>query len=92
MKKVSNTEVAIENLVAAACAVDASAREKHIYREALRSLVRLAKSELMLAMKKDVYMLSGGINVRRSSKAVSFGRHSPSASAPRQDQLEFPWS
>lgn len=47
-----NTEVVIEALVAASG--NATSREKHIYRETLLSLVRLAKSEQIAAMKKDI--------------------------------------
>lgn len=37
----------IEALVLVACGENASDQEKHLYRESLRNLVRLAKSERM---------------------------------------------
>lgn len=55
------TETVIEELVAVACGEQAGARQRHVYREALRSLVRLAKSEQMHEMKADVGRLTGAL-------------------------------
>lgn len=52
-----HTEEMIEELVDVTCGAQAGAREKHVYREALRSLVRLAKSEQMYEMKADIQTL-----------------------------------
>jgi hypothetical protein len=59
MKKRITTDVIIEKLVVATCRDTTTSREKHIYREALRGLVRFAKSEQMLEMKANVDRLSG---------------------------------
>lgn len=40
-------------------------RQSHMAREALRSLVRLAKVELIMDMKKDVALALGGRRTRR---------------------------
>ncbi len=48
MKKKLETDEVIENLVAVMLGENASARDKHLYRENLRSLVRLAKSEQVM--------------------------------------------
>lgn len=42
----------------------ANALHRHVFREALRALVRLAKAEKLLEMKRDV-ALSIGLNARR---------------------------
>jgi|GEM_PF-1859979 len=44
----------IEQLIHATYGEDGSEREMHILREALHALVRLAKAEQMLELKKDV--------------------------------------
>jgi hypothetical protein len=48
------TEKLIEELAAATCGPAASAREKRVFIDALRSLVRLAKAEQMLELRTDV--------------------------------------
>jgi len=48
----------IEDLVKVTCGEQASSRERHVYREALRSLVRLAKAEQMYEMRADVRVLT----------------------------------
>lgn len=72
MENQFNTETAIEQLVTAFSGANATAREKHICREALRSLVRLAKSEQMLELKMDVDKLTSPNN----AIALSFIEHS----------------
>ncbi|OGT00256.1 MAG: hypothetical protein A3K04_01410 [Gallionellales bacterium RBG_16_56_9] len=59
MKQIKHTEEMIEDLVNVSCGQHASARERHVYREALRSLVRLAKAEQMFDMKSDIQTLVG---------------------------------
>ena len=51
--KTYNTDQAIENLVDLQCGPNGTARDKHICRETLRSLARLAVAENALNMKKD---------------------------------------
>jgi hypothetical protein len=60
MKKRTN-DAAIDDLVAAACNEATTARDNHVYREALRGLVRLARSEQMFEMRSNVNILTGGI-------------------------------
>lgn len=58
MKPNSHTEEMIAELVSVTCGENASARETHTFREALRSLVRLAKAEQMYEMKSDIQSLT----------------------------------
>jgi hypothetical protein len=58
MKQNSHTEEMIAELVSVTCGEDASVRETHTFREALRSLVRLAKAEQMCEMKTDIQSLT----------------------------------
>ncbi|NEX64194.1 hypothetical protein [Noviherbaspirillum galbum] len=50
----ASTDAAIEQLVDAMCSPDADDRQRHVCRESLRSLVRLAKSEYRLEISKHV--------------------------------------
>ena len=68
MKKKSSTDLAIDNMVAANCHADAPARETHLYRESLRALVRLAKSEHLLEMKVDIERLTGALAARAARR------------------------
>jgi hypothetical protein len=52
------TEELIEELTAVTCGDAATAREKRIFTEALRGLVRLAKAEQMLELRTDVKKLT----------------------------------
>jgi hypothetical protein len=54
----------IEALVLVACGETASVQAKHIYRESLRNLVRLAKAERTQEMKLDASLLSANYNER----------------------------
>lgn len=72
MKK-SSTESVIKEMVIANCAPDASVRERHVYRESLRALVRLAKSEQMLEMRRNMDKLASSAvapAVRRRARDV----------------------
>lgn len=57
MTQQKHSDEVIEDLVNVTCGEHASSRERHVYREALRSLVRLAKAEQMYEMKVDVQTL-----------------------------------
>lgn len=59
MKTTYNTDQTIENLVAIQCGPDAGAREKHLLREALRSLARLAIAESAMNHQKDLHKTIG---------------------------------
>lgn len=68
----------------------ADTRRKHALTQALHGLVRLAKSEQLLAMKKDVIRVAGvkaGLSSRRQTKAIlqKIGTRGNSG----QRQLEF---
>lgn len=92
MKKRTSTDTTIEDLVAANCSETTSLREKHVYREALRGLVRLAKAEHMFDMKTSVDRLTGGIGARaarRQAKAILLAQRLGRPTAAGQKQLEF---
>lgn len=54
-----STDAMIEEMVATSYGGTVSERQKHIYRETLRALVRLAKAEHLHAMRSDVRKLTG---------------------------------
>lgn len=58
MKTKYSTEELIEELTAATCGDAASPREKRVFVEALRSLVRLAKAEHMLELRTNAKKLT----------------------------------
>lgn len=92
MKMTFHTETVIEELVAASCGKGASIRDKHIYREALRGLVRLAKSEQLHEMKVNVDKLAGANmarTARRYAKAILRAQRTSTIAMPVQRQLEF---
>lgn len=57
MRQITCSDEVIESLVVVKCGLDGSAREKHVFREALRNLVRLAKVEEAEALRLGVYPL-----------------------------------
>jgi hypothetical protein len=59
MKTTYNTDQAIENLVTVHCGDYGTARDRHLYRETLRSLARLAVGEHALNLKKDLDKTTG---------------------------------
>jgi hypothetical protein len=92
MKMTFHTETVIEELVTATCGKDASIRDKHVYREALRGLVRLAKSEQLREMKANVDKLAGAYmarTARRYAKAILRAQRDTALSMPGQRQFEF---
>ncbi|MFC3108946.1 hypothetical protein ACFQAT_09995 [Undibacterium arcticum] len=56
----------IENLVQLVCGETASAQDRHVYRESLRNLVRLAKAE----QKQEIRMDRHQINAVRESDVL----------------------
>lgn len=58
MAQQKHTDEMIDDLVNVAYGDQPGGRERHVYREALRSLVRLAKAEQMYEMKVDVQTLT----------------------------------
>ena len=84
MKPKTGTELAIAELLSASCPKDMSAREKHLYRESLRNLVRLAQSELLVEMRRNVCRLTGF-----QSGAARRGRGIHQEVRPLQQRFEF---
>jgi hypothetical protein len=70
MKMKRSTDEAVARFLSAHHAA-ASARERHLYRESLHALVRLAKSELMMEMKANVRKLTAFSVARNKEKARS---------------------
>lgn len=92
MKKKLETDLVIESMIIATLDKDATARQKHLYRESLRSLVRLAKSEQIRDIKMDVAKLTGMLGAHSSkkrSRALRFVQRLPSIFQGRQQQFEF---
>ena len=54
MKTTLSAQQVIEDLVKATYGDNVSARQKHLFQEALQSLVRLAQAEQMLQIRRDV--------------------------------------
>ena len=91
-RKFLNTDQVIESLVTANLGEDATERQKHIYRENLRSLVRLAKSEQVVEIKANVKKLAGALDMhtaRRRAKAILLAQRLPGILAGGQQQFEF---
>ena len=71
---------------------EADLRERHLYRENLRALVRLAKSEQLIDIKASVRRLTGAMeahHARRRAKAVLLAQRLPAILAGAQQQFEF---
>jgi hypothetical protein len=92
MSKHLDTDEVIESLVATALGPDAGMREKHLYRESLRSLVRLAKSEQVLEIRNSVRRLTGTLDAqaaRRRTKAILLAQRLPAILGGAQKKFEF---
>lgn len=92
MKKKLDTDDVIENLITAILSEDATARQRYLFRESLRSLVRLAKSEQVVEIKNNVRRLTGALeahSARRRAKAVLLAQRLPGLLDHGQQQFEF---
>jgi len=92
MKNTFDTDEVIENLIDATLGADAPLRQRHIYRESLRSLVRLAKAEQVVEIKANVRRLAGALEshtARRRAKAVLIAQRLPGILDHAQQQFEF---
>ena len=92
MKRNLDTDDVIENLVNAILSESASFRQRHVYRENLRNLVRLAKVEKVVEIKENVRRLSGNLNAhsaRRRAKAILLAQRLPGFLQGPQQQFEF---
>lgn len=92
MKKALGTNEVVEDLIIAFCGDNATIREKHLVRQSLHALVRLAKSEHMAEMKTSVRKLTGNIGTptaRRRAKAALLAYRLAAISSPKQQYFEF---
>jgi hypothetical protein len=92
MKKKLDTDDVIENLITATLSEDATSRQRHMFRESLRSLVRLAKAEQVVEIKTNVRRLTGAleaVSARRRAKAVLLAQRLPGILDHGQQQFEF---
>lgn len=92
MKKIVHSEQVIEDLVAAILSEDASAREKHLLRQSLHGLVRLAKVEQVADIKASVKKLAGALEAqtaRRRAKAILIAQRLPGLLDQAQQAFEF---
>ncbi len=81
-----NTDEVINNMVSAVCGQSATSRERHMYRETLRNLVRLAKAEQMADMRANVEKLTGFAEAR-TDKAAQQSHQAP-VNASRQPEAQ----
>jgi hypothetical protein len=70
MKSKRGTDAVIAEMVNASCRKDMSARERHLFRESLRNLVRLAQSELLTEMRSNVCRLTGLVQPARRPRIL----------------------
>ncbi len=92
MKKKLDTDDVIENLINATLGEVATPRQTHLYRESLRSLVRLAKAEQVVEIKANVCRLTGVLeahSARRRAKAVLMAQRLSGILDNSQQQFEF---
>lgn len=92
MKKKLDTEDVIENLITATLGEDATARQRFMFRESLRGLVRLAKAEQIVEIKANVRQLTGALeshSARRRAKAMMIAQRLPGLLDHGQQQFEF---
>ncbi|SNS75497.1 hypothetical protein SAMN06265795_10658 [Noviherbaspirillum humi] len=92
MKKKLNSDMMIEELVVAVYGDEANDRSKHVYRETLRSLVRLAKTEMLHEMKTNIELLTGGVTAkaaRRQTKLLLAAQRPGMPDDAGQWQLAF---
>lgn len=92
MKKKLDTDDVIETLITATLNEEATARQRHLFRESLLGLVRLAKAEQIVEIKTNVRRLTGALEVhsaRRRAKAVLLAQRLPGLLDEGQQQFEF---
>ncbi|NEX62802.1 hypothetical protein [Noviherbaspirillum galbum] len=92
MKRQFDSELVITSLVEATLGNDATLRQRHLFQENLRSLVRLAKAEQVVEIKENVRRLTGAMEshqARRRAKAVLLAQRLPGILAAAQQTFEF---
>jgi hypothetical protein len=82
---ISNTNQTIEAFVEASERVDSDPRHRHVLRESLRSLVRQAKAEQLLEVRRNAARASG-FTIREYARLMPRMRRT---SWPGQGELEF---
>ncbi|MDB5840049.1 MAG: hypothetical protein JWQ23_2001 [Herminiimonas sp.] len=85
----TGTDAVIADMIEATHGQGLSAREQYVYREALLSLVRLAKSELVHEIKTNVYKLIGSPITLSSRQRVKSGQNTERNFVLVQQQFEF---
>ena len=83
-----STEQVITDLIDTLYGRDLTVREKYAFRESLRGLVRLAKSEQMLEMKANVKKLTG-VTSPTVQRRIKADQHTESMPRRLPQQLEF---
>jgi hypothetical protein len=83
--QIRNTNQTIEAFVQASEELGSDARHRHLLRESLRSLVRQAKAEQLLEVRRNAARASG-FTVREYARLLPRMRQS---SWPGQGELEF---
>lgn len=87
MKLHTRTDQVVSDLVSSLLPEDSTLRQQHVLREALNSLVRLAKSEQMVEVRTNVRRLTGTL-----TESAARNRSRVSGSAANgfgQQQFEF---
>jgi hypothetical protein len=88
MKTKIGTDKVVAEMMNASYAKGMSAREKHLFKETLHSLVRLAKSEQLMEMRMNVKRLTTPV-AASGSKRGKLDRRLEWASRQVQRQFEF---
>lgn len=78
-----NVDMVIEDLVEATLGQDGLARERHVFRESLRALVRFAKAEQLIEIRTSVRKLTGDVTSNAGRRKVKVD------ALVRQGQLEL---
>jgi hypothetical protein len=89
MKPELDTEKTIANMIEANTGKNLTPRETYIFKESLRALVRLAKSELLFEMKSNVAKLTGTATITAARQRAKAGQRGGLASDYSQWQFEF---
>ena len=83
------TETVIAELIDATYGNSLTAREKYVYKESLRNLVRLAKAELTLEMKTSIRKLVGPMVMPQARQKTKASQRLEILAELRQRQFEF---
>jgi hypothetical protein len=86
-----NIDTVIETLIFATLGENSTAKEKHLLRESLRNLVRIAKAEQVFEMKISVKRLTGAVTAQAGRRQAKIDRLTRNRGPVLQGQqhLEF---